>query len=136
MFGGFYSVPLYALIQARSQPTHRARIIAANNILNSFFMIVSSLMALALTTMGVGIPGLLLATALLNVVVAVYIYSLVPEFLPRFSAWLLVHTFYRSVFVDAKCIPAHGAAVLVCNHVSFVDAVVIMVAKVRARFAS
>ena len=126
MFGGFYSVPLYALIQARSQPTHRARIIAANNILNSFFMIVSALMALALTSFGVGIPGLFLTTALLNVVVAVYIYSLVPEFLLRFIAWMLVHTFYRIRLVDAERIPSHGAAVLVCNHVSFVDAVVIM----------
>ncbi|WP_244813713.1 MFS transporter [Caballeronia sp. Lep1P3] len=126
MFGGFYSVPLYALIQARSPQTHRARIIAANNILNSFFMIVSSLMALALTSMGVGIPGLFLVTALLNVVVAVYIYSLVPEFLLRFVAWVLAHTFYRIRLVDAARIPSHGAAVLVCNHVSFVDAVVIM----------
>jgi 1-acyl-sn-glycerol-3-phosphate acyltransferase len=126
MFGGFYSVPLYALIQARSQPTHRARIIAANNILNSFFMIVSALMALALTSFGVGIPGLFLTTALLNVVVAVYIYALVPEFLLRFIAWMLVHTFYRIRLVDAQRIPPHGAAVLVCNHVSFVDAVIIM----------
>ena len=126
MFGGFYSVPLYALIQSRSQPTHRARIIAANNILNSFFMIVSSLMALGLTSLGVGIPGLFLVTALLNVVVAAYIYSLVPEFLLRFLAWLLVHTFYRIRLVNAERIPRRGGAVLVCNHVSFVDAIVIM----------
>jgi 1-acyl-sn-glycerol-3-phosphate acyltransferase len=126
MFGGFYSVPLYALIQARSQPTHRARIIAANNILNSLFMIASSLLAIGLTSLGVGIPGLFLTTALLNVVVAIYIYSLVPEFLLRFLAWVLVHTFYRIRLVDAGRIPARGAAVLVCNHVSFVDAVVIM----------
>ena len=126
MFGGLYSVPLYALIQSRSQPTHRARIIAANNILNSFFMIVSALMALGLTSAGVGIPGLFLTTALLNIVVAAYIYSLVPEFLLRFLAWILVHTFYRIRLVNAERIPAHGAAVLVCNHVSFVDAIVIM----------
>jgi 1-acyl-sn-glycerol-3-phosphate acyltransferase len=126
MFGGFYSVPLYALIQARSQPTHRARIIAANNILNSLFMIVSSLMAIGLTSLGVGIPGLFLTTALLNVLVAVYIYSLVPEFLLRFLAWVLMHTFYRIRLADAGHIPRHGAAVLVCNHVSCVDAIVIM----------
>ncbi|MEM5435457.1 MFS transporter [Paraburkholderia diazotrophica] len=126
MFGGFYSVPLYALIQSRSQPSHRARIIAANNILNSLFMIVSSLMAVALTSAGVGIPGLFLVTALLNVIVAVYIYSLVPEFLLRFIAWLLVHTFYRIRLVHAERIPEEGAAVLVCNHVSYVDAIVIM----------
>ena len=45
MFAGFYSVPLYALIQSRCEPTHRARIIAANNILNALFMVVASLMA-------------------------------------------------------------------------------------------
>jgi len=126
MFGGFYSVPLYALIQSRSQPTHRARIIAANNILNSFFMIVSALMAIALTSAGVSIPGIFLTTALLNVVVAAYIYSLVPEFLLRFVAWILVHTFYRIRLVHPERIPETGAAVLVCNHVSFVDAIVVM----------
>ncbi len=126
MFGGFYSVPLYALIQSRSQPSHRARIIAANNILNALFMIVSALMAVALTSAGVGIPGLFLVTALLNVVVAIYIYLLVPEFLLRFVAWLLVHTFYRIRVVHAERIPDQGAAVLVCNHVSYVDALVIM----------
>ncbi len=89
MFGGFYSVPLYALIQAHSQPTHRVHQ-AANNILNSFFMIASSLLAIALTSTGVGIPGLFLTTALLNVVVAIYIYLLMPEFLLRFIAWMLV----------------------------------------------
>jgi 1-acyl-sn-glycerol-3-phosphate acyltransferase len=126
MFGGLYSVPLYALIQSRSRPTHRARIIAANNILNSFFMIVSALMAIALTSLGVSIPGLFLTTALLNIVVATYIYSLVPEFLLRFFAWVLVRTFYRIRLVHAEHIPEAGAAVLVCNHVSFVDALVIM----------
>ncbi|TDN69193.1 MFS transporter [Paraburkholderia sp. BL10I2N1] len=126
MFGGFYSVPLYALIQSRSQPSHRARIIAANNILNSLFMIVSALMAVGLTAAGVSIPGIFLVTALLNIVVATYIYSLVPEFLLRFIAWLLVHTFYRIRLVHAERIPQEGAAVLVCNHVSYVDAAVIM----------
>jgi 1-acyl-sn-glycerol-3-phosphate acyltransferase len=126
MFGGFYSVPLYALIQSRSQPSHRARIIAANNILNSLFMIVSALMAVGLTSAGFSIPAIFLVTALLNIVVATYIYSLVPEFLLRFIAWVLVHTFYRIRLVHAERIPEEGAAVLVCNHVSFVDAVVIM----------
>jgi 1-acyl-sn-glycerol-3-phosphate acyltransferase len=126
MFGGFYSVPLYALIQSRSQPTHRARIIAANNILNALFMVVSALMAIALTSMGVRIPGIFLTTALLNAVVAIYIYSLVPEFLLRFVAWVLVHTFYRIRLVHAERIPESGPAVLVCNHVSYVDALVIM----------
>ncbi|WP_414444925.1 MFS transporter [Burkholderia sp. 22PA0106] len=131
MFGGFYSVPLYALIQSRSAPTHRARIIAANNILNSLFMVASALMAMGLTHAGVGIPGLFLVTALLNVVVATYIYSLVPEFLLRFVAWVLVHTFYRIRLVHAERIPEDTGAVLVCNHVSYVDALVIAAASPR-----
>ncbi|WGS43555.1 MFS transporter [Burkholderia sp. JSH-S8] len=148
MFGGFYSVPLYALIQSRSAPTHRARIIAANNILNALFMIVSAVMAMGLTKAGVGIPGIFLVTALLNVAVAAYIYLLVPEFLLRFVAWVLVHTFYRIRLVHAERIPEEGPAVLVCNHVSYVDALVLAAASprpirfvmdhriFRARFAS
>jgi 1-acyl-sn-glycerol-3-phosphate acyltransferase len=125
MFGGFYSVPLYALIQSRSQPTHRARIIAANNILNSLFMIASALLALALTHFGCTIPQLFLVTALLNVLVAAYIYAQVPDFLLRFVMWLLLHTVYRMRTRGLEQIPAEGPCVLVCNHVSFVDAVVI-----------
>src|SRR5207237_3200177 len=120
-----------ALIQSRCAPTHRARIIAANNILNSFFMIGSSLLAVVLTQAGFSIPQLFLVVGLLNAVVAIYIYSLVPEFLLRFIAWILVHTVYRLQRVNADRIPAQGAAVLVCNHVSFADAVVLMAASPR-----
>ncbi len=126
MFGGLYSVPLYAMIQSRSAPSHRARIIAANNILNSLFMIVSSLMAITLFSFGFTIPQLFLVVGLLNAIVAIYIYSLVPEFLVRFLAWLLVSTFYRIRTTGVEHIPAEGPALLICNHVSFVDAVVIM----------
>ncbi len=126
LFGGLYSVPLYAMIQSRSAPSHRARIIAANNILNSLFMIVSSLLAIALFSFGFTIPQLFLVVGLLNAVVAIYIYTLVPEFLVRFIAWILVSTFYRIRTTGVEHIPAEGPALLVCNHVSFVDAVVIM----------
>ena len=131
MFGGFYSVPLYALIQSRCAPTHRARIIAANNILNSFFMIAASLLGVVLTSAGYTIPQLFLVVGLLNAVVAIYIYTLVPEFLLRFIAWILVHTIYRLHRINAENIPEDGPAVLVCNHVSFADAVVLMAASPR-----
>ena len=131
MFSGFYSVPLYALIQTRCEPTHRARIIAANNILNAFFMIVSALLGFALLSAGFTIPQLFLLTALLNAVVAIYIYSLVPEFLMRFLCWLLVHSVYRVVKTGIDRIPDEGPAIIVCNHVSFVDALIIMAASPR-----
>src|SRR5215467_8039316 len=125
MFGGFYIVPLYALIQERSDPAYRSRIIAANNILNALFMVTSAGIALGLLKAGLSIPGLFLATGLMNAIVALYIYSLVPEFLMRFLAWLLIHSFYRVDKQGLERVPAEGPCVIVCNHVSYVDAVVI-----------
>jgi 1-acyl-sn-glycerol-3-phosphate acyltransferase len=130
-FGGLFSVPLYALIQSRAEPSHRARIIAANNILNALFMIVSSLMAMALLRAGVTLPQLFLVVGLMNAAVAAYIYLLVPEFLMRFICWLLVHTFYRLDKSGLDNIPEKGPAVLVCNHVSFVDPLVLLAASPR-----
>lgn len=86
VFGGFYIVPLYALIQTRAEPSHRSRVIAGNNILNALFMVVAALMAIGLLSAGLTIPQLLLTVALMNAAVAV----------------------------------------IVCNHVSFVDALVLM----------
>jgi len=131
LFAGFYSVPLYALIQSRGEPAHRARIIAANNILNAVFMIVASLAAMALLRAGLTLPQLFLVVGLMNAAVAAYIYLLVPEFLMRFLCWLLVHSAYRLRKSGIENIPEHGAAVLACNHVSFVDALVILAASPR-----
>ncbi len=125
-FAGLYSVPLYALIQSRAERRRVARIVAANNILNAVFMVAASIMATALLASGLTIPQLFFVTAVMNAAVAVYIYRLVPEFLLRFVAWLLTHTLYRIRTENGDRIPATGAAVLACNHVSFVDAVVIM----------
>jgi 1-acyl-sn-glycerol-3-phosphate acyltransferase len=125
MFGGFYIVPLYALIQERSPPSHRSRIIAANNILNALFIVASAGVAIGLLHAGLSIPQLFLVVGLMNAAVAVYIYALVPEFLMRFLAWLLVRAFYRVHEEGLDNIPAEGPCILVCNHVSYVDAVVI-----------
>lgn len=125
MFGGFYIVPLYALVQTRSEPAHRARIIAGNNILNALFMVLSSLVAIAFLSAGLSIPKLFLALAIMNAAVAVYIYTLVPEFLMRFLVWLLIHTIYRVEKTGLERIPDEGPALLICNHVSLVDALVI-----------
>ncbi|MBL8372650.1 MAG: MFS transporter [Burkholderiaceae bacterium] len=128
---GIYSVPMYALIQMRSQPTHRARIVAANNILNALFMIASSLMAGALLAAGLTVTELFLVIGLLNAVVAAYIFLLVPEYLLRFVAWIASRLIYRFRVRGDEHIPTQGAAVLVCNHVSFVDAVLLMAASPR-----
>jgi 1-acyl-sn-glycerol-3-phosphate acyltransferase len=127
-FGGFYIVPLYALIQTRSEPSHRSRIIAGNNILNALFIVGSAGIAIGLFAAGFTIPQLILITALLNAAVAIYIYTLVPEFLMRFLVWLLIHSVYRLEKSGLENIPEQGPAVLVCNHVSFVDALIIAAA--------
>jgi len=125
LFGGFFIVPLYTLMQERSEPTHRARIVAANNILNALFMVVGSLAAAGLLSAGLSIPALFGVAAVCNAAVALYIYKLVPEFLVRFIVWLLVHTVYRLRKQGVDNLPGEGPALIVCNHVSFVDALVI-----------
>jgi 1-acyl-sn-glycerol-3-phosphate acyltransferase len=131
LFAGLYSVPMYALIQLRSQPTHRARIIAANNILNALFMIASSVLAGALLGAGFSVPQVFLFTGLANAVVAFYIFMLVPEYLLRFIAFVLSRCVYRFKVRGDEHIPVAGSAILVCNHVSFIDAILLMAASPR-----
>ncbi|PZP79882.1 MAG: glycerol acyltransferase, partial [Ectopseudomonas oleovorans] len=126
LFGGFYIVPLYALIQSRTAEHERARVIAANNILNALFMVASAIAAiLFLSVAGLSIPQLFLVVSLMNIAVNSYIFKIVPEFSMRFLIWLLGHSLYRVEHKGLDAIPDEGAAVLVCNHVSFVDALLI-----------
>ena len=127
-FGGLFIVPLYALVQSRSDAACRSRVIAGNNILNAAFMVVAALLGAVLLAAGATIPQLILLTAVLNAAVAIYIYSLVPEFLLRFIVWLLVHLVYRLRIDGEAHVPMKGPALIVANHVSFVDALVIMAA--------
>jgi len=125
VFAGFYSVPLYALVQKRARRQHLSRIIAANNIINSIFMVLASLLALFVLNIGFSIPELFLVLAALNVVVAIYIYSLLPEFLMRFLAWILINVFYRIRPTGLDNVPAKGPAIVVCNHVSYMDPILL-----------
>jgi 1-acyl-sn-glycerol-3-phosphate acyltransferase len=127
VFGGFFIVPLNALVQLKSRPEALARVIGANSILNALFMVAAALLGAVGLANGLTVPQLILVAALLNCVVAIYIYTLVPEFLLRLLCWLLVHTVYR-LAKRGRDIPESGAALLVCNHVSFVDGLVISAA--------
>ncbi|MDQ5911173.1 MAG: hypothetical protein QG599_3270 [Pseudomonadota bacterium] len=126
VFGGIYIVPLYALVQQRSEPRQLSRVIAGNNIINSVFMVAAALIAVALLEQGLSIPQLLLVMALFNAAVALYIFTLVPEFLMRFIVWILVNIGYRLRTTGLEHIPNTGPAVVVCNHVSFMDALVVI----------
>tara|TARA_R110000782_G_scaffold15080_5_gene44339 strand:- start:97 stop:1980 length:1884 start_codon:yes stop_codon:yes gene_type:complete len=124
-FGGFYSVPLYALIQQRSNRKHLSRIIAANNIINSLLMVLAAIISIAVLKAGFSIPELFVIVAVLNALVAIYIYSLLPEFLMRFLAWLIINFVYRLRPSGLENIPKNGPAVVVCNHVSFMDPIIL-----------
>lgn len=125
-FGGMYSVPLYAFVQQRSKRKQLSRIIAATNILNSFFIVSSAVVAIVLLgIVGLSIPQFFVTLGVLNALVAIYIYSLIPEFLMRFIAWIIINTLYRIRTTGRENIPDEGPALLVCNHVSYIDALVI-----------
>ena len=124
-FGGFYSVPLYALIQKRSERQHLSRIIAANNIINSILMIGAAILSIVVLNAGFSIPQLFVIIAVLNALVAVYIYTLLPEFLIRFLAWLVINIVYRIRPTGLENIPDKGPVVVVCNHVSYMDPIIL-----------
>jgi 1-acyl-sn-glycerol-3-phosphate acyltransferase len=128
VFGGLYIVPLYAWVQQRAPPASLARVMGANNILNAVLIVAAALFGAGLAKLGVSVPVLVAVVALMNAAVALYIYTLLPEFLLRFLSWLLVHTVYRLTIQGRDNLPERGAALLVCNHVSFADALVISAA--------
>jgi 1-acyl-sn-glycerol-3-phosphate acyltransferase len=122
IFGGLYIVPLYSMIQIRTRPEIRARVIAANNIMNALLMVASSLVAaLMIGLLKLSIPQFFLFLVILNLIVACYIYSMVPEFVIRFMMWVLSKIMYRVKRYNLDVVPEEGAVVLICNHVTFVD---------------
>ncbi len=125
--GGLYIVPLYGLIQTRSEESERAQMIAANNILNALFMVMASIFGLVvLAVLKLGLDTFFWCLVVLNLCVAAYIFTLVPEFVARFLVWCLVNIMYRVKHNDLnKVIPEQGPAIIVANHVSFVDALII-----------
>ncbi|MFC4259987.1 MFS transporter [Marinobacter lacisalsi] len=126
IFGGLFIVPLYAFVQRETAPDKRARVIAALNVFNALFMVASALLGiLMLGLFGLSIPEFFLVLAIMNLAVAAFVYQQVPEFALRFVIWVLSHTIYRVQHHDLDRIPEDGPALLVCNHVSYMDALVI-----------
>lgn len=121
IMSGFYIVPLYTFIQTRSERTERSRIIASNNIINSLFMVVAAIGLMIFFAMGFTTVDVFMALFIMNTMVAIYIYTVVPEFLMRFCCFILCYFVYRVKVTGHKNIPHEGPAVLICNHVSFVD---------------
>jgi 1-acyl-sn-glycerol-3-phosphate acyltransferase len=125
-FAGFYVVPLFAYVQARAPREKLSRIIAGTNILNALLIVLASGFGLGLGMLGFGASQIFLVASLLNVLVAWYIFTLVPEFVMRFITWVLVNTLYRVRVDGSERIPEEGPVLLVCNHVSFMDPLLLM----------
>ncbi|MDB5105932.1 MAG: phospholipid/glycerol acyltransferase [Fibrobacteres bacterium] len=126
--GSLFIVPLYALIQSRADEESRSRVIAANNIFNALFMVGSALITMVLFKIGFNTVEVLFFTAILNLAVAAYIFLLIPEFVMRFVVWILASTIYRLSYSGRDNVPRNGPAVIVANHVSFIDWFVITAA--------
>lgn len=127
LFTGFFVVPLFALIQNRTPREELSRVISALNIQNAGFIVLAAVAGIALQRWaGLSIPQLILTLAVANLLVAIYIFTIVPEFLMRFVSWILVRLLYHlRVKGVEEHVPDEGAAVIVCNHVSFMDALIL-----------
>ncbi len=140
LFTGFFVVPLFALIQSRTPKAELSRVIAALNIQNAGFIVLAamlgvllqmkqlSLFGMTLPMPGLSIPQVFLALAIANALVAIWIFSIVPEFLMRFLSWILVRALYRLRLRGIDHVPDEGAALIVCNHVSYMDALILSAA--------
>jgi len=127
LFTGFFVVPLFALIQSRTPKSHMSRVFAALNIQNSGFIVLAAILGLVTQHfLNWSVPQLFLALALANIIVALYIFSIVPEFLMRLLSLFMVRALYRLRARGTEDhLPAEGAALIVCNHVSYMDALIL-----------
>ena len=127
LFAGFFAVPLFALIQSRTPRSEISRVIAGMNIQNAGFIVLAAVLGIVVQRFfGWTIPQVFLALAIANVFVAIYIFTLVPEFMMRFLSWVLVRVLYRMrPHGIEQHVPDEGAALIVCNHVSYMDALIL-----------
>jgi 1-acyl-sn-glycerol-3-phosphate acyltransferase len=127
LFAGFFVVPLFALIQSRTPREEMSRVIAGMNIQNALFIVAAAGIGLFVQrVLDWTIPQVFLGLAIANAVVAIYIFTIVPEFLMRFLSWVLVRGLYRlRIRGIEQHVPDEGPALLVCNHVSYMDALIL-----------
>ena len=119
--GSLFIVPLYAYLQYRSEERTRSRLIAANNVFNAVFMVGSAVFTMFFYKVGLNTVQVIFVTAVMNLVVTTWIIALIPEFLMRFIIWILASTIYRLRYTGRDLIPATGPAIIVANHVSYID---------------
>src|SRR5215471_1207713 len=121
-----FAVPLNALLQQRSGREDKGQLIATNNVFNTIGVLLASAMLWGLATL-LHLPAdhIILILGLLTFVLTLYALYLLPDFFVRFILWVLTHTLYRIRIVGQENIPLQGPALLISNHISFVDALLI-----------
>ncbi len=124
--GGLFIVPLYALVQQKAKRAQCARVIAALNIYNSLFMVCSAILGIVcLTVLDLSILQLFLLLALGNFIVTLSLFYQLPIVAVRFLVWVITHTMYRVKHINLHNLPNEGGALIVCNHVSYMDALLL-----------
>src|SRR5207247_2428874 len=124
--GGLFAVPLNALLQQRSGSREKGRLMATNNFLNMLaIMLASGVLWLGTGPLRLSPDRILIVFGVATLLSSIYVLSVVPEFLVRFSLWLITHTIYRIRIVGQENVPFRGPALLICNHVSLVDGLLV-----------
>jgi len=131
-FGGFFIVPISALIQHRPEEQHRGGVLAAANLL-SFIGILAASVAYYFFKhfLHLGPAGIFFWSSFLTLAALVYVLWLLPDSLLRLLLWIAAHTLYRLDLKGQENIPARGGALLTPNHASWVDAVLLIAATDR-----
>jgi acyl-[acyl-carrier-protein]-phospholipid O-acyltransferase/long-chain-fatty-acid--[acyl-carrier-protein] ligase len=122
VFGGFFVVPLNALLQQRPSADEKGRVLAANNVINTIgIVLASAALTLLGDTLGLSIRTIIFVAGVFTLASSVYILAKLPDFFVRFVLWLATHTIYRITIVGRPNIPQRGPALIIANHVSMVD---------------
>ena len=124
--GGVFSVPLNAFLQQKSGADEKGRLIATNNFLNTAgILLASGSMWLMGDTLRISADRIIRIFGIFTVLATAYMLKIVPDFTARFTLWMLTHTIYRIRIVGQEHVPTRGPALLVCNHISFVDGMLV-----------
>ncbi|MFQ5961551.1 MAG: MFS transporter, partial [Candidatus Methylomirabilales bacterium] len=121
--GGLFIVPLNAILQQKSGREEKGRLIATANFLNTGgILLASGVLWTFRDLLQLQADRIIFIFGLLTLAATVYILRILPDFLIRFTLWILTHTIYRIRIVGQEHIPFRGPALLVCNHISHADA--------------
>lgn len=125
--GGFFMVPINALIQHRPAAADKGSVIAASEWLSSLGIFVAAgTFWLLREVLHLSAATIFLTGSALTLVGTIVAIKLVPDSLARLLLWVVTHTFYRVRLKGAQNLPDEGAALLVCNHVSMADALFVI----------